>query len=157
MEGSARTARLQPVTADTFDDTVRAEQDRFAATVVATDPESDYWYWDGFIGGGIAGWSAKSFTIPLPDVAGDGMLRVFLKGAGPDAHPVRVSINGQPLGGGSWNGLTDYELRLPVTGGQLQSGDNPWRFAPWWHRESCSTSTASRCSTAAWHAPSAIG
>ncbi|MFZ1573726.1 MAG: C25 family cysteine peptidase, partial [Chromatiaceae bacterium] len=111
-------------TADTFDDTIRVEQDLFAATVVATDPESDYWYWAGIIGGGIPGWSSRELTLPLPDVAGDGMLKVFLKGAGPGTHPVRVSINGRMLGEGTWNDLADYELRLPVTGAQLQSGDN---------------------------------
>ena len=90
-------------TADTFDDTVRVEQDRFDATMVATDPESDYWYWEGLIGGGIPGWSSRELTLPLPDVAGDGMLKVFLKGAGPGTHPVGVSINGQMLGEGTWN------------------------------------------------------
>jgi hypothetical protein len=35
-----------------------------------------------------------------------------------------VSVNNQPLGEGTWNDLADYELRLPVTSAQLQSGDN---------------------------------
>lgn len=35
-----------------------------------------------------------------------------------------VSINGHSLGGGSWEGLTNYELRIPVPTSQLQSGDN---------------------------------
>lgn len=113
-----------PVAAGDFDDTITAEQDIFAATVVSTDPESDYWYWEGFIGGGNPTWSAKQVSIHLPDVAGGGKLKVFLKGAGPGTHPVQVSINGQILGEGSWNDLADYELRLSVTGAQLQSGDN---------------------------------
>ena len=125
MKGSpVKETAPEPMIAGSFADTLWAEQDRFAATVVTTDPGSDYWYWDGFIGGGIAGWSAKSFTTILPNVAGDGLLRVFLKGAGLGAHPVSVSINGHPLGGGSWEGLTGYELRLPVPASQLQSGDN---------------------------------
>jgi len=114
----------EPVAVSGFQDTVTAEQDRFAATVVSTDPGSDYWYWEAFIGGSVAGWSTKSFSVDLPDVLGDGVLRVFLKGASSSAHPVSVSINGNPLGEGTWDGLSDYELRLPVAGAQLNSGGN---------------------------------
>ncbi len=123
MDEASQTAP-DPVAAGHFDNTITAEQDRFAATVVSTDPASDYWYWEGFIGGNNPAWSTKEFTVSLPDVAGDGKLKVFLKGAGPGAHPVRVSINGQILGQGAWNDLADYELRLPVTSAQLKSGDN---------------------------------
>ena len=123
MDETSQTAP-GPVAAGNFADTVIAEQDKFAATVVSTDPESDYWYWEGFIGGNNSNWSTKQFTVSLPDVAGDGKLKVFLKGAGPGTHPVRVSINGQILGEGTWKDLNDYELRLPVTSAQLKSGDN---------------------------------
>ena len=123
-ESSAKDKAPDPVAAVDFDDTITAEQDIFAATVVSTDPESDYWHWEGFIGGGNPTWSAKQVSVHLPDVAGGGKLKVFLKGAGPGTHSVQVSINGQTLGEGTWNDLADYELRLSVTGAQLQSGDN---------------------------------
>jgi hypothetical protein len=123
-ESSAKDKAPDPVAAGDFDDTITAEQDIFAATVVSTDPESDYWYWEGFIGGGNPTWSAKQVSIHLPDVADGGKLKVFLKGAGSGTHSVQVSINGQTLGEGTWNDLADYELRLSVTGAQLQSGDN---------------------------------
>lgn len=123
-ESSAKDKAPDPVAAGDFNDTITAEQDIFAATVVSTDPESDYWYWEGFIGGGDPKWSAKQVSIHLPDVADGGKLKVFLKGAGSGTHSVQVSINGQTLGEGTWNDLADYELRLSVTGAQLQSGDN---------------------------------
>ena len=34
----------------TFVDRKHVEVDAFAATVVATDPESDYWFWDYLVG-----------------------------------------------------------------------------------------------------------
>lgn len=128
-ESSAKDKAPDPVAAGDFDDTITAEQDIFAATVVSTDPESDYWYWEGFIGGGdpicsSKNWNTKCFTVRLPDVADGGKLKVFLKGAVSGTHSVQVSINGQTLGEGTWSDLADYELRLSVTGAQLQSGDN---------------------------------
>ena len=128
-ESSAKDKAPDPVAAGDFDDTITAEQDIFAATVVSTDPESDYWYWEAFIGGNdpicsSKNWNTKCFTVRLPDVADGGKLKVFLKGASSGAHSVQVLMNGQPLGEGTWNDLADYELRLSVTGAQLQSGDN---------------------------------
>lgn len=128
-ESSAKDKAPDPVAAGDFDDTITAEQDIFAATVVSTDPESDYWYWEAFIGGNdpicsSKNWNTKCFTVRLPDVADGGKLKVFLKGASSGAHSVQVLMNGQPLGEGAWNDLADYELRLSVTGAQLQSGDN---------------------------------
>ena len=100
------------------------EQDRFAGTVVATDPNSDYWHWEAFIGGSDLSWSTRRFTVGLPHVAGDGTIKVFLKGAAVGVHVVRVSVNGHVLGEASWQDLQDFELRLPVTAAQLQSGGN---------------------------------
>ena len=123
-ESPASEETPEPVAAGGFADTVTVEQDRFPATVVSTDPERDYWYWEGFIGGNDPNWNTKRVTVRLSDVVDGGWLKVFLKGAGPGSHLVRVSINNQPLGEGTWQALADYELRLPVTGAQLQSGDN---------------------------------
>ncbi len=107
-----------------FTERVTVEQDRFAGTVVATDPNSDYWHWEAFIGGSDISWSTRRFTVSLPHVAGDGTIKVFLKGAAVGVHVVRVAVNGHLLGEASWQDLQDYELRLPVTASQLQSGDS---------------------------------
>lgn len=123
-ESPAKQKAPDPVAAGDFADTVIAEQDKLAATVVSTCTECDYWYWEGFIGGNDPKWNAKEVTVQLPNVTGDGTLSVFLKGAASGSHPVQVSVNGQSLGQGTWNDLADYELRLPVTSAQLQSGDN---------------------------------
>ncbi len=105
-----------------FIETTAFEQDAFPATVVATDPEGDYWYWDGFIGA-TPGWNSKSFSLDVPDVVAGGPLAIALAGASPAAHPVEVSMNGTPLGGGSWSGLRPYTLNLDAVVA-LQSGAN---------------------------------
>lgn len=107
-----------------FNDVLAFEVDRFAATVVATDPSRDYWYWEAFIGGEIPGWSAKTLTFQVPEVAGGGVLRVFLKGASTGSHAVSLSLNGEFLAEGTWEDLADHELRLALTPAQLRSGDN---------------------------------
>lgn len=112
------------VAAGDFADTVVAEQDKFAATAITTCTECDYWYWEVFTSGASSNQSTKPFTVSLPDVASGGTLSVFLKGVVSGSHPVQVSVNGQLLGQGTWNDQADYELRLPVTGAQLRSGDN---------------------------------
>ena len=63
-ESSAKDKAPDPVAAVDFDDTITAEQDIFAATVVSTDPESDYWHWEGFIGGGNLAERQAGFCSP---------------------------------------------------------------------------------------------
>lgn len=105
-----------------FVDTIAFEQNAFPATVVGTDPEGDYWYWDGFIGA-TAGWSSKGFSLDVPDVVAGGSLAIALAGASPAAHPVEVSMNGTPLGSDTWAGLRPYTLSLDAVS-ELQSGAN---------------------------------
>lgn len=120
----AREVPPAAVPTSVFNDSLAFEVDRFAATVVATDPSRDYWYWEAFIGGEIPGWSAKTLPFRVPEVAGGGVLRVFLKGASTGSHALSVALNGELLAEGTWEDLTDHELRLPVTSAQLRSGDN---------------------------------
>jgi hypothetical protein len=109
--------------AGVFTETLKFEQDNFAATVVATDPESDYWFWEGFIGDTL-GWSSNTFTLEVPDVMGGGSLAIGFSGAAATDHPVEVLLNGELLGDGDWSGLGAYVLSLPVDGSILQSGAN---------------------------------
>lgn len=113
--------KKDPPGAASFDDTVTFEENLFAATVMAKDPEEDYWFWASFMGG-----VSRAFTLVAPNAAGSGSgrLQVWLRGfsslaATPDHH-VRVSLNGTLLGDGQWDGLTDYRLDLPVDGTLLR-------------------------------------
>jgi len=109
--------------ASVFTETLKFEQDKFAATIVATDPESDYWFWAGFIGD-TPGWSSKTFTLEVPDVTGGGTLAVGFSGAAATDHAVEIWLNSHYVGSGSWSGLGAYVLSLPVDDSMLQSGAN---------------------------------
>ncbi len=124
-----------PQGADSFMATVTAEENRFAGTGMAKDPEEDYWFWSSLMNGGAAcgtgpqflGCGSRIFPLAAPEATGSGQarLRVWLRGvsatsANPD-HAVRVSLNGAFVGEGQWDGLTDYRLDLPVEGSLLRA------------------------------------
>ncbi|MFZ1326453.1 MAG: C25 family cysteine peptidase [Candidatus Contendobacter sp.] len=112
------------VAASVFSDTLRAEEDLFAGTVIATDPQEDYWYWLAFAGGNLASGSAKTVTVQIPDVVDGGSLRLYVKGTAMGIHTAQVRLNGQLLGQGTWNDLNDSLLQFPITAQQLLSGSN---------------------------------
>lgn len=111
-----------------FPATVTAEENRFAGTLMAKDPEEDFWFWSSFMNGGAAcgtgtkflGCGSRAFTLLAPEAirTGTARLRLWLRGVSalppnPD-HLISVSVNGTPVGDGQWDGLTDYILELPV-------------------------------------------
>ncbi len=119
---------------DSFPATVTAEENRFAGTVMAKDPEEDFWFWASFMNGGAAcgpekflGCGSRAFALEAPGASGTGTarLRLWLRGVSalapnPD-HQVGVAVNGTPVGDGQWDGLTDYLLELPVAGSLLRA------------------------------------
>lgn len=124
-----------PQGADSFMATVSAEENRFAGTGMAKDPEEDYWFWSSLMNGGAAcgtgtqflGCGSRTFTLMAPEATGSGQarLRIWLRGvSATSANPVhafRVSLNGAFVGEGQWDGLTDYRLDLPVAGSLLRA------------------------------------
>lgn len=121
--------------ADGFPATVTAEENLFAGTVMAKDPEEDFWFWSSFMNGGAAcgtgtkflGCGSRAFALLAPGATGTGTarLRLWLRGVSalppnPD-HQISVSVNGTPVGDGQWDGLTDYLLELPVAGSLLRA------------------------------------
>jgi hypothetical protein len=114
----------------TFTSILHAEEDHLAATAVSSDPESDYWYWDGLIAGDPT-FGVRTFTLGVAGLvpgAGDAALRVSLHGAGtsgiPGEHHVFVSLNGSPVGDVRWQGLEPATLEVPVSSTLLQDGPN---------------------------------
>lgn len=125
MSATAATPKAPPAAAASlYSDTLPAEEDLFAGTVIATDPQADYWYWHAFAGGNLASGSSKVITVQVPDVAGGGTLRIYVKGTAVGVHTAQVQLNGQLLGQGTWNDLNDGLLAYPVTAQQLLSGSN---------------------------------
>ena len=105
------------------------EQDVFAGTVVGTDPDSDFWFWAGLVGGHANG--RRSFTLDVehPAVgAGSARLDVRLYGASSTAapfdHEVDVSLNGVTLGTTSWDGVGAHTATFALPSSLLVAGDN---------------------------------
>ncbi len=105
-----------------------AEQDRIPAMVLATDPESDYWFWQGLFASDPAN-DHGSFAVSAPGAlpSSPANLHVALFGAstqGKNDHRVAVSLNGVPLGEVVFSGLSRYETDLAVPPGVVRAGDN---------------------------------
>jgi hypothetical protein len=115
---------------ETFARTVHEEEDQDALPNLFSEPDEDYWFWDFVIAGG----DQKSFSIPSHGAANDSMsatLTVNLKGATDDPgtdpdHHVVVSMNGEVIGEGYWDGTASPEPELVLTFDQrlLNNGEN---------------------------------
>ncbi len=119
-----------PIPGESFAYTAHAEQETFAATVLATNPDSDYWYWASLIAGDP---QLGSQTFQLSAEAANTIgqtahLRLNVQGASAtgitDEHQAQVSLNGKPIGGAQWTGATAQTLDLPFNGALLRPGAN---------------------------------
>ncbi|MFZ1537908.1 MAG: C25 family cysteine peptidase, partial [Chromatiaceae bacterium] len=129
-----------PVGAASFPTHLTLEENRFAATVRAKDPEEDYWFWGMFNAAYncqdiTRSCRAQNFTLQVPAPAtaatGTATLTLQLRGdstlpATPD-HQVTVTLNDTPLGIGTWDGLADLSLSLPFPPSLLREGANSVR------------------------------
>lgn len=113
-----------------FLDTVHAEMDRLPATVVTTEPDSDWWFWD-YLNAGGASDGKRTFPVEAPDLSGtDGTarLRVTLHGAtatgAADEHHAIVRVNGTEVGESRWSGLAESSFELDFSPSLLLPGAN---------------------------------
>jgi hypothetical protein len=112
-----------------FTDTIHAEQDRLGATVVAADPEADFWFWEYLNAGGATD-GARSFSVSAPEAGGAGTarLRVGLQGATAtgtaEEHHAVIRINGTEVGEARWTGLAAHEAELEFDQALLLPGAN---------------------------------
>jgi Peptidase family C25 len=116
-----------------FTDTRHTERNAFPATLLAPDPESDYWFWE-FLQGDDPTFGHHTFTLDAPGLAqttpaaADGTLTVALQGAtasGVDGeHRAAVALNGIPLGEAQWTGITPLKAVFAVPPGLLHEADN---------------------------------
>jgi len=106
----------------------RFELDVFPATTVATDPESDYWFWKSLAAGTSI--ASQSFALEVADPAPGqtATLEVELFAATtlelPGEHRVEVLLNGGTLGETTWQGLGDHVASFHVPAGLLLAGAN---------------------------------
>ena len=117
----------QPVTAtQSFRDTVRREQDLLPRIGVASDPESDYWFWSFVISGNVD-FGSTTVEVDLPavaEVATEGVLAVDLWGFDAGPHRARVRVAGVELGEISFSGAVAHRGLLPLPQGLLSEGPN---------------------------------
>jgi Peptidase family C25 len=119
-----------PIPGGSFPFSAHAEQETFAATVVATDPDADYWYWASFVAGDP---QLGSQAFPLSGeaastIAQTAHLRLNVQGASDTGiageHQAQVSLNGTAIGGAQWTGVTAQTLDLPFDEALLRPGAN---------------------------------
>ncbi len=112
-----------------FQSTVHAEVDRFPATVVTTDPRSDYWYWD-YLNAGDANHRRQSFPVELADLAAgnSATIAVALFGATStgiaEEHRAVVRVNGSEVGQTAWQGAVAHTAHFTFPASRLQEGGN---------------------------------
>src|SRR3990172_12727182 len=87
--------------------TAHFEEDAFPATLVSTDPESDYWYWT-YVSSGHPTFGRARLTVRLSGLASSSAesrlaVRLFsatdTSGGERHDHPVKGRGNGVPAGG----------------------------------------------------------
>ncbi|HVT18912.1 MAG TPA: C25 family cysteine peptidase [Thermoanaerobaculia bacterium] len=120
----------RPATASqSFLERLHAEQENFAATAVARDPASDYWFWD-FVIAGDPTYGTRTFTIDVPDLAGasPGALQVSLFGAtdtpAAQDHHAHMRLNGADVGDVRFDGIGSFSSSFSLPPGLLRAGAN---------------------------------
>ncbi|MEM8996513.1 MAG: C25 family cysteine peptidase, partial [Acidobacteriota bacterium] len=115
----------------TYLDAVDFEEQVFPATLAATDPEADFWFWAGAAANTSYDTAAVEFDLPNLAPEGTSVLTVRLQGANRTGravdHRVEVSLNGYRLGDTRWAGLDRQTARFEVDSGRLREVGNELR------------------------------
>ena len=127
--GVTRAARVRPQPGQSAPQSATFEEDRLAYTSIATDMDSDYWYWAEFLGGS-AGMDRQSLELGTPGATGAGdaaltfhLLGVAFPGYGSE-YALEVTLNGTWVGTIDWSGAGAVERELPIPAELLQDGVN---------------------------------
>ncbi len=105
-------------------ETIDVEQDVFAGTVVATDPDSDFWFWSSLVGGSpTSGRRSFTLTVPSPAAGTSAELTARLEGASSTAaavdHHVQLLLNGEFVGEAESDGIGPFTVTAAVPAGLL--------------------------------------
>ncbi|HEY0783777.1 MAG TPA: C25 family cysteine peptidase, partial [Thermoanaerobaculia bacterium] len=126
------TGTVPPATATAggaFTASQHSEKDLFPATLIASDPNADYWYWD-FVLAGDPTDGSRTFALDAPSLASGGTasLTVSLQSATTSGvageHHALVSVNGTPVGDTTWQGIAAQRATFPVDPRLLQATGN---------------------------------
>ncbi len=110
----------------TFTDTLHLEENHYAMTAIATDPESDFWAWDYV----FAGLNELSIDFTVRDIAATGTAWIGVNLIGstdtssnPDHH-ARILLNGVPVAEDTWDGITPIRIEQTFNQDLLNEGVN---------------------------------
>ncbi|MEO1369900.1 MAG: C25 family cysteine peptidase, partial [Acidobacteriota bacterium] len=115
----------------TYLDAVDFERQVFPATLAATDPEADFWFWAGAAANTTYDTATVEFDLPNLAPEGTSALTVRLQGANRTGravdHRVELTLNGYRLGDTSWAGLDRQTARFDVDSRWLRAAGNVLR------------------------------
>jgi len=125
----------------TFRDISHFEDDHYADYTIYSDPEADIWYWAKLTVTSNTAASAN-WPVNLPWAqAGEGWLKVELKGSSTDPalpHHARISLNGQLLGSTDWVGYNVSSESFAAT--NWMAGTNIVTIEEYWQPGDASVS-----------------
>lgn len=113
-----------------FRDLLHIEEDVFAATFAATDPNLDYWHWQGILAGHpTLGTATLDVEVPHVAPAQDQVeLTVYLVSASEsdvvNEHHAEVAFNGLVVGDTTWDGVGPHQATFQVPAAVLADGAN---------------------------------
>ena len=112
-----------------FSHTAHFEQDLYPLTDYATDPSGDYWSWATLLAGDAASDTLTHAFTTHNVVTGGGTARivVHLQSLSDTAvaqdHHVQVSLNGEVIAEGRWDGDDFFDLGVDFAASLLRAGD----------------------------------
>ncbi|MEZ5332100.1 MAG: C25 family cysteine peptidase [Thermoanaerobaculia bacterium] len=117
-----------PVPGGWFPSRAHTEENGFATTNLALDPDEDFWFWTVLVAGAAERILPFDVTDPAPPGAGASRLELDLyappaPGAS-EAHQVSVRINDLPVGSSTWSGWGWQHLDFVFPDSVLQDGEN---------------------------------
>ncbi len=110
-----------------FENTARAEGNRYSITNLFDDPDGDYWMWDFRYENLQFPMYQDVFNVATPGRDGGGApatLTVRLHGGSDARHTATIVLNGTVLGATTFEGLAPHTATFEVDAALINDGDN---------------------------------
>jgi Ca2+-binding RTX toxin-like protein len=111
-----------------YDALLHLEQNEITALLISQDPNSDYWYWQ-LISGAESMPAEAQVAFELESATGDGEITIDLRGIVDVTHSGKVLLNGEQVGGFSFDGATPAQVLVTLPEGALREGENSLTIA----------------------------
>ncbi len=110
---------------ESFTETLHFERGVFSAPGLIFDPDTDYWFWD-YVMAGYPPFDNREFSFQVNSIsAADDTASIVVRLQSITTEPSRVllSLNGETLKEGVWEGLNPYTIVAEVRSGLLKEGE----------------------------------